>query len=109
MSEIKLAGVLPKGSPNGLGDIALDLVQQPSRTRVIIAIVDVKEITTHPDTGEVVPTVRIRRVEPITGPDASDARRLLERAMERRHGGERLPFELTEELDFAFEGTEPTR
>lgn len=98
MSEIKLASALPKGGANGLDPIVLDLCQEPERFHVVVAIVDCKEIKTDVDTGEVIPTMRIRRVEAVTGHDQTAARRLLRRATERRTGRTELPFEVEEDL-----------
>ena len=104
MSEIKLASALPKGDSNGLGPIVLDLVQQPHRFKVVLAIVDCKSVTTNADTGETVPTARIRRIEAVLDGDLKSARRLMERAMEKRTGRPMLPLGLEEELAEAFEG-----
>lgn len=102
MSEIKLASALPKGGANGLDPIVMDLCQEPERFQVVLAIVDCKEIKTDTDTGEVVPTMRIRRIEAITGHDKAAARRMLQRATERRTGRTELPFELEEDMTNAF-------
>ena len=106
MSSIKLASALPKGSANGLDPIVMNLVQEPDRFQVVLAIVDCKEITTDTDTGEVIPTMRIRRIEAITGLDKPQASRLLRRATERRTGRTELPFEVEEDLAAAFEDAE---
>lgn len=103
--SVKLGGQLPKGTANGLGPIVLDLCREPDHFQVVLAIVDCKEIKTDTDTGEVIPTMRIRRIEAITGSDKPAARRILERAMERRTGRVELPFEVEEDLSNAF-GTE---
>lgn len=105
MSEIKLATQLPKGTANGLDPIVLDLCREPDHLQVVLAIVDCKEIRTDTDTGEVIPTMRIRRIEAITGLDKPAARRILQRAMEKRTGRVQLPFEVEEDLTNAF-GTE---
>jgi len=104
MSEIKLASALPKGDANGLGPLVLDLVQHPDRFKVVLAIVDCKTITTNADTGEVVPTARIRRVEAILPGDLPAARRLMERALEKRTGRVTLPLGLEDDLREAFDG-----
>jgi hypothetical protein len=103
MSDIKLASTLPKGEANGLGPIVLDLVEDPARFKVLMAIVDCKQITTNADTGEVVPTVRIRRIEAVLDGDLSTARFLMERALERRTGRTMLPLGLEDEMRAAFE------
>jgi hypothetical protein len=59
---------------NGLEPIVLPLCAEPERYQVVLAIVDCKEIKTDTDTGEVIPTMRIRRIEAITGLDKPAAR-----------------------------------
>ena len=97
MSEIKLNSQLPKGTANGLDPIVAELCDRPGDTQVVIAIVDCKEVKTDTDTGEIIPTMRIRRIEAITGPDAHTVRRMFHRATERRTGREALPFGLVQE------------
>lgn len=104
MSEIKLAGALPKGDANGLGPLVLDLVQRPDGLKAVIAIIDCKTITTNADTGETVPTARIRRIEGVLPGDLAAARRLMERALEKRTGRTTLPLSLEDDLREAFEG-----
>lgn len=102
MSDIKLTSALPKGDANGLGPIVGDLCADPKRFHVLIAIVDCKKTTLDADTGEVVPTVRIRRVEAIAPGDKQAAARLMERALEKRTGKTVLPLGLEEEMREAF-------
>lgn len=104
MSEIKLASQLPKGDANGLGPLVLDLVQHPHKYKVVLAILDCKQVVTNADTGEVVPTARIRRIEGVLPGDMPAARRLMERALEKRTGRQMLPLGLEEEMREAFEG-----
>jgi len=72
---VKLASSLPDGEANGLESIAGDLIRRPSSMRLVVALVDTKTLTTDMDTGAVVPTARVCRVEPITRSD--DSRRPL--------------------------------
>lgn len=102
MSDIKFTSALPKGEANGLSAIVPDLVDNPTGFKVVMAIVDCKSITTDSDTGEIVPTARIRRIEAITGNDLAAARRLMERAMEQRTGRTMLPLGLEDEMREAF-------
>ncbi|GAA4626688.1 hypothetical protein GCM10023196_035950 [Actinoallomurus vinaceus] len=102
MSDAKLTSSLPKGDANGLGPIVTDLVTNPHELHVVLAIVDCKKITTDSDTGEVVPTVRIRRIEALLNDDLTKARRLMERALEKRTGKTVLPLTLEDELREAF-------
>lgn len=101
---VRLSGRLPEGDHDGLASIVRALVDQPTSVHVLIAICDVAKVTTEVDTGDVVPTVRLRRVEVIT--DAADShrmRRLLVREYERRTGKEVLPLDLEDELRDALE------
>lgn len=109
MSDIKLASTLPKGQANGLGPIVLDLIQHPGDFKVVLAIVDCKEITTDADTGETVPTARIRRIEAVLDSDLPAARRLMVRATEQRTGRTMLPLDLEDEMTAAFKGAERDR
>lgn len=104
MSEIKLASALPKGDANGLGPLVLDMVERPDRLKVVLAIVDCKQIVTNADTGETVPTARIRRIEAVLPGDHKTARRLMERALEKRTGRVTLPLSLEDDLREAFTG-----
>jgi hypothetical protein len=103
MSDIKLASALPKGQANGLSPIVLGLIEDPSRFRVVLAIVDCKSVTTDADTGETVPTARIRRIEAVLSADLDSARRLMARAMEHRTGRTMLPLDMEDEMRTAFD------
>ena len=98
----KLASALPKGDGNGLTAIARDLIDDPHRKHVVIAVLDCSKITTSTDTGEVEATVRVRRIERILPIDAPAAERLLRRALEARAGDTQLPIDLEEELEEIF-------
>src|SRR3954470_23437421 len=103
---VTLSGVLPKDVANGMGAIGRALADSPDQVHVIIALVDCSKITTNTDTGEVMPTARIRAIEACADKttDAKEWKRLWRRAMERRtHGVDadqiELPLELERELD----------
>lgn len=98
-----IAGALPAGEANGLAAIARELVEEPNRVHVVIALVDCSKITTKTDSGDVIPTARIRRIEAIKDPeDGRRMRVLLRREWERRTGKTVLPFELEEDMRKAF-------
>lgn len=104
----KLAGKLPGGDANGLAAIARELVEQPHKVHVVLALVDSSRTTTDTDTGEVVPTARIRRIEVVSGgQDATLAHTMLRRALEQRTGATVLPFDLEEDLRAAFGSVDP--
>jgi hypothetical protein len=104
---MKLQGTLPKGDANGLEAIASALVARPRGLHVVIAVVDVKKITTDSDDGSAEPTVRIRRVEVIPPDDKEAAEKLMRRALERRQGDTVLPLEVEDELTMLFENIDP--
>lgn len=98
-----LSGSLPKGDANGLAAIAAELVEDPERVHVVIALVDCSKVTSKTDTGDVVPTVRVRRIEAIADrDDGQRLRMLLQRQYERRTGKTVLPFDLEQDLRAAF-------
>lgn len=103
----KLASALPGGDANGLTAIARSLIDEPHQVHVVIALVDCKRITTDADSGEVIPTARIRRVEVISENDRDLAAKMLRRALETRTGQVVLPFDLEEDLRAAFGNVDP--
>jgi hypothetical protein len=99
----KLSSSLPQGEANGLAAIAAGLVNTPETVHVVIALVDCSKITTNVDSGDVLPTARVRRIEAITDPeDGHRLRQLLRRQYERRTGKTVLPFDLEDDLRAAF-------
>jgi hypothetical protein len=104
LAMTKLAANLPKGTANGLQVIAQSLVDEPERVHAVIALIDCKKVTTDFDSGEVVPTARIRRIEVIQdGEDLGMAQRVIRRALERRTGKTVLPFDIEDEIASAFD------
>jgi hypothetical protein len=99
---VKLAAALPKGEGNGLAPILAALLNDPHRVHVVVALVDCKSTQIEHETGDRRPTMRVKRIEAITGDDLKLARRLLERAYEERLGAATLPFELEEDVRSAF-------
>lgn len=99
----KLGSRLPEGSANGLSAIADGMVEEPDRVWVIVALIDTAKLTHNVDSGDIVPTARIRRIEAITDlPDGHKLRQLLRRAWERRTGKDVLPLDLEDDLAAAF-------
>lgn len=100
--SVSLGGSLPQGDGNGLAPFISDFIRDPKRYHVAIAILDTSKITTKPDSGEVIPTVRVRRIEVITEADLRVAETLMRRSLDKRTGRETLPFDLEEDLRTAF-------
>lgn len=103
----KLASNLPGGDANGLVAIARALIDTPHDVHVVVGLVDCKRTTTDNDSGEVVPTARIRRIEVIDGGDKDLAAKMMRRALEQRTGKTVLPFDLEEDLRAAFGRIDP--
>ena len=107
--SISLSGNLPQGDGNGLSAIVSDLIREPRKYHVVIGIIDCSKITTKPDSGEVVPTARFRRVEVITTGDLKIAETLMRRSLDKRTGREQLPFDLEEDIRSAFGDEDDTK
>lgn len=103
----KMSSSLPNGDANGIGPIIQELVQQPHRYHVLLAIVDCSKITTNNDTGEIVPTARVRRVEVVLPADLKAAEKLMRRSLEKRSGRQVLPMDLEDEITMAFGRVDP--
>lgn len=101
--SVSVSGNLPGGDGNGLSAIVSDLVRDPKKLHVCICLVDCKKVVTDADSGDVVPTARVRRIEVITDPDDMKlGENLMRRALDRRTGREALPYDLEEEIRGAF-------
>lgn len=104
----KLSGGLPKGEGNGLSAIARKLLDQPHHIHAVIMLVDCKSTKVDHDTGDLEPTARIRRIEPVRTQDLKVAQAMLRRAFEARAGKTVLPYDLEQDLLAAFEGIDPS-
>ena len=100
---VSVSGRLPDGDGNGLGAIVSDLIRDPKKLHVCIALVDCRKITTDADSGDAIPTARIRRIEVVLdSEDMKLAENLMRRALDRRTGREALPYDLEQEIRAAF-------
>lgn len=108
MTNINMSGRLPSGDGNGLVAILSELVRDQQQIFVGICLIDGKKVTIDKDTGEKVPTARIRRIEVILNEeDMRVCRRLMERALGIRTGRETLPYDLEAEIETAFGSADP--
>lgn len=107
MSDSSMSGALPKGDANGLGPIVRTLIDEPHRFHAVLAIVDCKAVHTNNDTGEVIPTARIRRIEVVLPQDLDTGQKLMRRALENRTGRTVLPLDLEDDMRIAFEQIDP--
>lgn len=105
--SVSISGKLPAGDGNGLVAILSELVRDEPQVFVAVCLVDGKSVKIDKDTGEKIPTARIRRIEVILDAEDKDVcRRLLERALNKRSGRETLPYDLQAELEGVF-GEDP--
>jgi hypothetical protein len=112
MSQVvRLSSKLSKDpETNGLDDHAVSLAQDPHQVLCAITWLTVQKVTTDVETGEAVPTIMIRRIEPIALVDAVPAE-VVELALklytERTGKQSPLPFGVTEVIEGGY--VNPTR
>jgi len=108
--NVKMNSSLPDGDRNGLASMAARLVAKPDEVHIAFVVLETSRLVTDVATGSVQPVVKVTAIEPIGGgEDGADARRIIQRAFERRTGLTELPLELTRDLgalgtDLAAEG-----
>jgi hypothetical protein len=101
-ATVKLSSKLPgEIDINGVDYLVDDLVKDPEAIRVGVVFFDVVKVTSDIDSGADIPTIRVRRLEPIgTTEDAPKSiRDLVDQAVEKRTGRKALPFDQVEVLD----------
>ena len=99
---VKLGSKLPGDfEVNGLDGIVDDLNAEPKTLRAAFVLFDVEKITVNADTGTQVPTVRVRRFEPLGKSDEISAaiREAYTQAVEQRTGRTALPLDMVEVLE----------
>lgn len=113
MAGAKFSAEVPKGDGWGIDEAVMDAVRriqnhhEKSPMIPIIGVVDIKEIKVDPETGNVTPVVRVRRMEALDSVDQirTAQRLIMERWAERKGEGAVLPFEFDDVLQRAFEGS----
>lgn len=97
--KVKLGSKLPGDfEVNGVDQIADELIADPEAGRLAVVWFDVAKVTHDTDTGEDVPTIRVRRIEPIgeVGDVSQTIIDLVQSKIEERTGRKPLPFEVVE-------------
>lgn len=97
--SVKLAGRLPGSTENnGLLSVVDQLVNDPKTVRMFVIWGDVLTITRDVETDDDVPTLRVKRIEPMGEADAASQalQELVMRAAEERLGHTPLPFDETD-------------
>ena len=96
-SQVKLSAKLPgntdQADTNGLDDIVDQLIDAPADIRLALVWLDVSKITDNTDDKSRVPTVRVRRIEPLAGTLETQARKIGEKAHTARTGRTELTFD----------------
>lgn len=96
-AAVKLGSKLPGETEiNGVDAIAPDLVDDPAAIRLGIVYFDVQTVLEDTDTGDHVPTIRIRRFEPISRVEDAppSLKKLVGDAFQARTGRKPIPFEI---------------
>ena len=104
MPKVKLrATSLPSGDGDGLTYHAPAFCNDPGTLRLVLALVDTKQILLDVSDGEQTAIVRIRRIEVVADEeDRREVQRIMLRANERRKGGTVLPLDMEDEIESAF-------
>ncbi len=97
-AQVRLSSRLGADEMMGLDAIADQLCAQPNDVVVALVWFDVSKVTRDVDSHTDVPTVRVRRVEPLGGVAdiASSLTAMAEKAFEERTGRKALPFDQLE-------------
>lgn len=104
-ATVKLSAKLP-GEPeiNGVDSTVEALLTDPELLRVAVVYYDVAKVTHDVDLGTDVPTIRVRRIEPLglVGDVPPAVRKAVAAAEEARTGRKAIPFEIVEVGEHAF-------
>lgn len=104
-ATVKLSSKLPGDAEiNGLDDQREWLEHNPDELLVAIVLLDTAKVTIDTDSGEHVPTVRVRRIEPLgtVAETPAAVRKAMAAAEEERTGRKAIPFEVVEVGEHAF-------
>ncbi len=103
-AAVRLSSKMP-GDPetNGVDSLRTRLVDEPEDLRVALVWFDVARVTIDTDTDEHVPTIRIRRIEPLGTIEDVDpvVREVVQDAVAARTGRRPIPFGIVEAEDYA--------
>jgi hypothetical protein len=101
-ATVKLSSALPGDfETNGVDAQAGKLVDDPDQLRCAVIWYDTQKVTHDIDADAYVPTIRVRRIEPIgdVGEVSAAVQQLVAGAHEQRTGRKPLPFDLVEVED----------
>lgn len=110
-ARVKLSSALPGDAEvNGLDAWADSLEDVPDRLLICVAYVDCSKVTIDTDTGAHIPTVRVRRIEPlgVMGDVSQAVKDAVAVAESERTGRTAIPFEVVEAGEYRHSDTLPT-
>jgi len=96
---VKLAAMLPGDfETNGIDQHVGRLLEHPDRLMVAVVWLDTKSVRIDTDSGDHIPTVRVRRIEPLGDVDkvSPKIRELVQAAVQERTGRTPIPFDVGE-------------
>lgn len=99
---VKLSTKLPGDfETNGLDAHVEDLVENPETLRLAVVWFDTQKVVVDTDSGNHIPTVRVRRFEPLGEADDVSAaiRDAVQAAVQKRTGRTPIPFDVAEVLE----------
>lgn len=99
---VKLASGMPGDfEMNGVDAMNAELVDDPKTLRMAVVWFDVKEVKVDTDSGDHVPTIRVRRIEPLGNADdvTTTVKEEVGKAIEARTGRTPVPFDIVEVTD----------
>lgn len=99
---VKLSSKLPgEEEINGVDATVEDLIAHPDRIRIGVVYYDAAKVVHDVDAGTDVPTIRVRRLEPVgfVNDAPAELRAIVDRAVEQRTGRKALPFEQIEVVE----------
>lgn len=105
---VKLSSKMPGDAEiNGVDHQAADLIDDPAAIRVAVVYYDAVKITHDVDADTDVPTIRVRRIEPIglISDVPQSVRDVVAEAEEERTGRKPIPFEIVEAGEYAHTDT----
>lgn len=105
-NTVKLSARLAKDDElNGIDSLGADLVDNPDQVICAIVWLDVAKVTHDVDSGDDLPTVRVRRIEPFGTVDKTPQNviELAAELYERRTGRKPLPFTTIEVHDHGYD------
>lgn len=94
---VKLAAALPGDfETNGLDQHVGRLLDEPDRLMVAVVWLDTKSVRIDTDSGDHIPTVRVRRIEPLGDTDmvSKTIRDAVQDAITKRTGRTPIPFDI---------------